>query len=44
MIEKLKALAPTKPKLKVERAHQNLIVALEGRLEAVDKELAVGFS
>jgi hypothetical protein len=44
LIEKLKALAPTKPKLKVERAHQNLIIALEGRLEAVDKELAVGFS
>ena len=41
LIETLKTLAPTKPKLKVERAHQNLIVALEGRLEAVDKELTV---
>lgn len=35
----LKASAPTKPKSKVEFAHQNLILALEGRLEAIDKEL-----
>ncbi|KAI0257187.1 hypothetical protein BJV78DRAFT_1160801 [Lactifluus subvellereus] len=40
LIETLKTSAPSKPKLKVERAHQNLIVALEGRLEAVDKELS----
>ena len=40
-IAKLKASAPTKPKLKVEFAHQNLILTLEGRLEAIDKELMV---
>ncbi|KAH9178763.1 hypothetical protein EDB89DRAFT_1928386 [Lactarius sanguifluus] len=39
LIEKLKASAPRKPKLKTEIAHQNLISALEGRLEVVDKEL-----
>jgi hypothetical protein len=43
LIEKLKTSAPIKPKLKVERAHQNLITALEGRLEAIDKELTVSF-
>ena len=43
LIEALKTSAPTKPKSKVERAHQNLIVALEGRLETVDKELTVCF-
>ena len=41
LIEKLKASAPPKPKLKVEFAHQNLIATLEGRLEAVDKEITV---
>ena len=41
LIEKLKASAPTKPKLKVEFAHQNLILTLEGRLEAIDKESMV---
>ncbi|KAI0308159.1 hypothetical protein B0F90DRAFT_1680625 [Multifurca ochricompacta] len=39
LVEKLKALAPAKPKLKVEFAHQNLVVVLEGRLEIIDKEL-----
>jgi hypothetical protein len=43
LIGKLKASAPTKPKSKVEFAHQNLILALEGRLEAIDKELTVSF-
>ena len=37
----LKASAPTKPKSKVEFAHQNLILTLEGRLEAIDKESMV---
>jgi hypothetical protein len=41
LIEKLKASASPKPKSKVEFAHQNLIAAIEGRLEAVDKELTV---
>lgn len=41
MIEKLKASASPKPKSKVEFAHQNLIAAIEGRLEVVDKELVV---
>ena len=41
LIEKLKASAPTKPKLKAEIAHQNLTVTLEGRLENIDKELTV---
>ena len=41
LIGKLKASTPTKPKSKVEFAHQKLILALEGRLEAIDKELAV---
>ncbi|KAI0275019.1 hypothetical protein BC834DRAFT_1037602 [Gloeopeniophorella convolvens] len=40
LIEKLKATAPAKPKLKAEFAHQNLISVLEGRLEAIDKEIA----
>ncbi|KAF8506753.1 hypothetical protein F5888DRAFT_1644995 [Russula emetica] len=39
LIGNLKASAPTKPKLKVDFAHQNLILVLEGRLEAIDKEL-----
>jgi len=39
LIERLKASAPTKPKLKAEIAHQNLVAALEGRLEMIDKEL-----
>src|ERR1700747_519855 len=43
LIGKLKASAPTKPKSKVEFAHQNLILALEGRLEAIDKEIMVSF-
>jgi hypothetical protein len=43
LIEKLKASAPTKPKLKAEIAHQNLTVTLEGRLEDIDKELTVRF-
>ena len=43
LIENLKASAPTKPKSKVEFAHQNLTLALEGRLEAIDKELTVSF-
>jgi len=43
LIEKLKASASRKPKLKTEIAHQNLISALEGRLEVIDKELAVRF-
>jgi hypothetical protein len=43
LIGKLKASAPTKPKSKVEFAHQNLILALEGRLEAIDKESTVSF-
>lgn len=43
MIGKLKASAPTKPKSKVDLAHQNLILAIEGRLEAIDKELMVSF-
>jgi len=38
LIEKLKVSAPTKPKSKAEFAHQNIIAALEGRLEAIDKE------
>ena len=41
LIEKLKASASPKPKSKVEFAHQNLIAVLEGRLEVIDKELAV---
>jgi hypothetical protein len=41
LIGKLKASAPTKPKSKVEFAHWNLVLALEGRLEAIDKELTV---
>ena len=41
LIEKLKASASPKPKLKVEFAHQNLIAVLEGRLEVIDKELVV---
>jgi hypothetical protein len=41
LIEKLKASAPLKPKVKVEFAHQNLVVTLEGRLEVIDKELTV---
>ena len=41
LIEILKASAPSKPKLKVEFAHQNLILTLEGRLEAIDKESMV---
>jgi hypothetical protein len=41
LIEKLKASAPAKPKSKLEFAHQNLILALEGRLEAIDKESTV---
>ncbi len=44
LIEKLKASAPIKPKSKVEFAHQNLILALGGRLEAIDKESTVSFS
>jgi hypothetical protein len=40
-IGKLKASASTKPKSKVEFAHQNLILTLEGRLEAIDKESMV---
>ncbi len=43
LVEKLKASATRKPKLKTEIAHQNLISVLEGRLEVVDKELAVRF-
>ena len=43
LIEKLKASAPTKPKLKAEIAHQNLTTALEERLENVDKEIMVRF-
>lgn len=43
LIEKLKASVPAKPKSKVEFAHQNLMLALEGRLEAIDKELTVSF-
>ena len=45
LIDKLKASAPapTKPKSKVDLAHQNLILAIEGRLEAIDKELVVSF-
>jgi len=43
LVERLKASAPTKPKLKTEFAHQNLIAALEGRLEAIDKEHVVRF-
>jgi hypothetical protein len=41
LLENLKASAPLKPKLKVEFAHQNLIAALEGRLEVIDKEIMV---
>ena len=41
LIENLKASAPLKPKLKVEFAHQSLIVVLEGRLEVIDKEITV---
>jgi hypothetical protein len=41
MIEKLKASASTKPKSKMEFAHQSLIATLEERLEGIDKELAV---
>jgi hypothetical protein len=41
LIEKLKTSAPLKPKVKAEFAHQNLIVALEGRLDVIDKELMV---
>ncbi len=44
LIGKLKASAPTKPKSKLDFAHQNLIFALEGRLEAIDKELTVSFT
>jgi hypothetical protein len=33
--------AARKPKLKTEIAHQNLISVLEGRLEVIDKEVAV---
>ena len=43
LIGELKASAPTKPKSKVEFAHQNLILALEARLEAIDKESTVSF-
>ena len=43
LIGKLNASAPAKPKSKVEFAHQNLMLALEGRLEAIDKELTVSF-
>jgi hypothetical protein len=43
LIGKLKVSAPTKPKSKVEFAHQNLILAVEGRLEAIDKEFTVSF-
>lgn len=43
LIGQLKTSAPTKPKSKVEFAHQNLILALEGRLEAIDKEITVSF-
>jgi len=43
LIWELKASAPIKPKSKVEFAHQNLISALEGRLEAIDKEFTVSF-
>jgi hypothetical protein len=43
LVEKLKASAPTKPKSKAEFAHQNLMAALEGRLETIDKELSVRF-
>ena len=43
LIGKLKASAPTKPKMKAEFAHQNLTMALEGRLEVVDKEIMVCF-
>lgn len=41
LIENMKASAPLKPKSKVEFAHQNLIAALEGRLEVIDKEITV---
>lgn len=41
LIENLKTSAPLKPKSKVEFAHQNLIVALEGRLEVIDREITV---
>ena len=44
LIEKLKASASPKPKLKVEFAHQNLTAALEARLEIIDKELLVRIS
>lgn len=44
LIEKLKASATRKPKLKTEFAHQNLVSVLEGRLEVIDKELAVRFN
>lgn len=40
LIDKLKASASKKPKLKTEIAHQNLISVLEGRIEVIDKELA----
>jgi hypothetical protein len=43
LVEKLKASAPRKAKLKTEFAHQNLTSVLEGRLEVIDKELAVRF-
>ena len=43
LIDKLKASASKKPKLKTEIAHQNLISVLEGRIEVIDKELAVRF-
>ena len=43
LIGKLKASAPTKPKMKAEFAHQNLTMTLEGRLEVVDKEIMVCF-
>lgn len=43
LIDKLKASASRKPKLKTEIAHQNLISILEGRIEVIDKELAVRF-
>jgi hypothetical protein len=43
LIDKLKASASKKPKLKTEIAHQNLISILEGRIEVIDKELAVRF-
>jgi hypothetical protein len=43
LVEKVKTAAPTKPKSKAEFAHQNLVIALEGRLEVVDKEITVRF-